>query len=73
MTQSIDIRSNGGTVIAATEMSGLKYIQVRLWPAPDDGCHYISCADIAALYETMQRSPKEVSGIGVHLIHETPK
>jgi hypothetical protein len=59
------------TTIAVTEIHGLSYIKVRVWPA-SDGFNYIPCADIAALYETMVRSPKEVSGIGVKLVHESP-
>ena len=69
MSEKVSVLDSGASVIAATENAGMMYLHVRLWPAPN-GCHYISCADIAALYEVMQRSPGGVSGIGVKLVHQ---
>jgi hypothetical protein len=66
----MDIKDGGGTVIACTEFGGMVYLKVRLWDAPD-GKHYMSCADIAALYDLVKRSPPEVSGIGVALEFES--
>ena len=62
-------KTYGGTTIAAVELSGMQYLQVRVWPAPD-GFNYIPCTAIAALYEAVQRAPAAVSGIGVKLVHE---
>lgn len=66
---NVEIKDSGGTTIAAMESSGIQYLRIRVWPAPD-GFHYIPCADIAALYEVMRRAPAEVDAIGVALVHE---
>lgn len=67
----IDIKDTGGIgpVIAALENSGVHYLRVRLWPAPD-GCYYMPTADIAALHDVASRAHPEVNAIGVSIVHE---